>query len=162
MYGVREPEEYRPVLEEVKKDLEESSAEAVLSEDIRRDALQKFSYISPAAACGLYYDVSAGEMQKPGEIRDTFAALTGEIGVLAEAMGVPFSEDPVKTNLDILDHLAPEASTSMQRDIWQGKKSEIDGLIFEVVRMAEKYGAKLPVYEKICSELRGRGYGEKL
>ena len=49
----------------------------------------------------------------------------------------------------------------MQRDIWQGKKSEIDGLIFEVVRMAEKYGAKLPVYEKICSELRGRGYGKE-
>ena len=162
VYGVRNPEEYRPVLEEVKKDLEESSAEAVLSEDIRRDALQKFSYISPAAACGLYYDVSAGEMQKPGEIRDTFAALTAEIGILAEAMGVPFAEDPVRTNLDILDHLAPEASTSMQRDIWQGKQSEIDGLIFEVVRMAEKYGAKLPVYEKICGELRGRGYGEKL
>ena len=156
VYGVREPEEYRPVLEQVKKDLEESSIEAVLSEDIRRDALQKFSYISPAAACGQYYDVSAGEMQTPGEIRDTFAALIREIGILAEAMDIHFEVDLVKTNLDILDDLAPQASSSMQRDIWQGKQSEIDGLIFEVVRMGEAYGVKLPVYEKICEDLRRR------
>ncbi len=160
VYGVREPSEDRPVLLQIKKDLEESSVGAVLSGNIRRDALQKFAYISPAAACGLYYDVSAGQMQKPGEIRDTFAALVGEIGLLAESMGVPFEEDPVKTNLEILDNLAPEASTSMQRDIWQNKQSEIDGLIFEVVRMAGKYGADLPVYQRICSELRERGYAQ--
>ena len=95
-------------------------------------------------------------MQKPGEVRDTFAALIGEIGVLAEAMGIHFEVDIVKTNLDILDDLDPRASTSMQRDIWQGRQSEIDGLIFEVARMAESYGAELPTYAKICEELQRR------
>ena len=56
------------------------------------------------------------------------------------------------------DSLTPEASTSMQRDVKQGKASEMDGLIFEVVRMGRKYGVKLPVYEKVAEELRKRGF----
>lgn len=157
VFGVRKPSEYREVLEKVRQDLEDSGITAILSDNIQKDALQKFSYVSPAAACGQYYDAMAGDMQKPGEIRDTFAALIHEIDVLAEAMGIHFGVDIVQTNLDILDSLTPEASTSMQRDVKQGKASEMDGLIFEVVRMGRKYGVKLPVYEKIAEELRKRG-----
>lgn len=161
VFGVREASEYRPVLEEVKKDLDESGIEGVLSENIRRDALQKFSYVSPAAACGQYYDAKAGDMQKPGEIRDTFAALIGEINTLANAMGIYFQSDIVKTNLDILDALTPEASTSMQRDVKKGKESEMDGLIFEVVRLGRQYKASLPTYEKIAGALAGEfGYNK--
>lgn len=157
VYGVREASEYRPVLETVKRDLEDSGITAVLSDNIRRDALQKFSYVSPAAACGQYYDAKAGAMQKPGEVRDLFATLIGEIDTLAEAMGLHFEADVVKTNLHILDALTPEASTSMQRDIKAGKSSEIDGLIYEVVRMGQQYGVKLPAYEKVAEELKKRG-----
>ena len=93
-------------------------------------------------------------MQKPGEIRDTFAALIHEIDVLADAMGIHFEVDIIQTNLDILDSLTPEASTSMQRDVKKGKASEMDGLIFEVVRMGQQYGVDLPVYKKIARKLR--------
>lgn len=158
VFGVRDPSEYREILEEVKKDLDDSGITGVLSDHIRRDALQKFAYVSPAAACGQYYDAMAGDMQKPGEIRDTFAALIHEIDLLADAMGICFPSDIVQTNLDILDSLTPEASTSMQRDIKQGKASEMDGLIFEVVRMGQQYKIKLPVYEKIAEELKRRGF----
>ncbi|MDO5540542.1 MAG: 2-dehydropantoate 2-reductase [Eubacteriales bacterium] len=158
VFGVRNPAEYRPVLKEIQKDLLDSGIDGILSENIRRDALKKFAYVSPAAACGQYYDVSAGEMQKPGEIRETFAALIGEIDKLARAMDIDFEEDIVKTNLDILDALTPEASTSMQRDIRQGKNSEIDGLIYEVVRLGEKHGVELPVYRKIAEKLKENYY----
>ena len=158
VFGVRKPSEYREVLEKVRQDLEDSGITAILSDNIQKDALQKFSYVSPAAACGQYYDAMAGDMQKPGEIRDTFAALIHEIDVLAEAMGIHFGVDIVQTNLDILDSLTPEASTSMQRDVKQGKASEMDGLIFKVLRIGRKYGVKLPVYEKIAEELRKRGF----
>lgn len=158
VFGVREPSEYREVLAEVKKDLDDSGITGFLSDNIRRDALQKFSYVSPAAACGQYYDAMAGEMQKPGEVRDTFAALIHEIDILAEAMGIHFEVDIVQTNLDILDSLTPEASTSMQRDVKNGKSSEMDGLIFEVVRMGGQYKVELPTYEKIAEELKRRGF----
>ena len=158
VFGVREPSEYREILAEVKKDLDDSGITGILSENIRRDALQKFSYVSPAAACGQYYDAMAGEMQKPGEVRDTFAALIHEIDILAEAMGIHFEVDIVQTNRDILDSLTPEASTSMQRDVKKGKSSEMDGLIFEVVRMGRQYKVELPTYGKIAEELKQRGF----
>ena len=157
VYGVRNPEEIRQELFTVAKDLKESGIEGVLSDNIRRDALQKFAYVSPMAACGLYYHVSAGEVQKTGEPRDTFVKLMKEIDALAVAMGVPFLVDIVTTNLQILDTLNPEASTSMQRDVYAGKASEIDGLIYEVVRMGKRYGVPTPTYEMIADKARADG-----
>lgn len=150
VYGVRDRGELRPELFEVARDLRESGIEAVLSEDIRRDAFQKFSYVSPMAAAGLYYGAAAGEFQKTGDARDTFVALMRELEVLAGAMGISFQVDIVKNNLAILDALSPTASTSMQRDIAAGKQSEIDGLIYEVVRLAQRYGVDVPVYQEIA------------
>lgn len=157
VYGVRKKEELRPELFEVAKDLRESGIDGVLSENIQRDALQKFAYVSPMAACGLYYHVSAGEIQKTGEPRDTFVKLMREIDGLAVAMEVPFIVDIVTTNLQILDALTPTASTSMQRDIYAGKSSEIDGLIYEVVRMGKKYGVPTPTYEMVEKKAREDG-----
>ena len=157
VFGVRNPEELRPELFQIAKDLQESGIDGVLSDNIRRDALQKFAYVSPMAACGLYYHVSAGEIQKTGEPRDTCVKLMKEVDALAVAMEVPFLVDIVTTNLQILDALTPEASTSMQRDIYAGKSSEIDGLIYEVVRMGQQYGVPTPVYEMVAKKAREDG-----
>ncbi len=156
VFGVRNKEEYRPVLAEIKEDLSESGIECILSEHIQKDAMRKFSYISPAAACGQYYGVGAGEIQKPGEIRDTFIALIKEIMTLAKAMGIAFEEDMVKVNLGIIDGFAPEVKTSMQRDMEAGKDSEVEGLVFEVVRLGEQYRVDVPVYRKITEALKAR------
>ena len=159
VYGVRNPEELRPELFTVAQDLKESGIDGVLSDNIRRDALQKFAFVSPMAACGLYYHVTAGEVQKTGDPRDTFVKLMKEIDALAVAMGVPFLVDIVATNLRILDTLNPEASTSMQRDVYAGKQSEIDGLIYEVVRMGQQYGVPVPTYEMIAKKAQADGLG---
>lgn len=157
VYGVRNPQELRQELFEVAQDLKDSGIEGVLSDHIRRDALQKFAFVSPMAACGLYYHVSAGDAQITGEPRDTFVKLMREVEALAVAMDVPFLVDIVTTNLQILDTLHPDASTSMQRDVYAGKSSEIDGLIYEVVRMGERYGVPTPTYKMIADKARAEG-----
>lgn len=153
VYGVRKPEEYRPVLEQVAADLNDSDITAIVSDDIRRDALQKFSFVSPMAACGVYYDVNAGAAQQEGKVRDTFIALMREIDVLAQAMDIHFAVDIVASNLKIMDSLSPSASASMQRDLKQGKNSKMNGLIFEVVRLGRKFGVPVPTYEMIAEKL---------
>lgn len=159
VYGVRDPKELRPELFEVAKDLKDSGIEGILSDNIRRDALQKFAYVSPMAACGLYYHVSAGDVQITGEPRDTFVKLMKEIDALAVAMEVPFLVDIVTTNLQILDTLDPEAGTSMQRDVYAGKPSEIDGLIYEVERLGQQYGVPTPTYTMVADKARADGLG---
>lgn len=149
-FGVRDPAQFRPVLKQIEADLNDSDILGILSPDIRKDALQKFSYVSAMAACGLYYQVEAEAVQKPGEIRATYIELLREIQALALAMDIHFDVDIVQFNLDILDALAPTASTSMQRDIGQGKQSEIDGLVFEVLRMGAHYRVPMPTYQRLA------------
>ena len=153
IFGVRDNADFRDCLKDIESDLIESGIEGILSDNISRDALLKFSYVSPQGACGLYYNVPAGEIQKSGEIRDCFAGLIREIDTLANAMDIHFEEDIVKRNLAILDSLSPSATTSLQRDVMAGRDSEIDGLIFEVVRLADKYGVDVPLYTKIAKYL---------
>ena len=155
IFGVRDASEYRDDLKQIESDLIKSGISGELSDNIALDALLKFSYVSPQGACGLYYNVPAGDIQRPGEIRDCFAGLVHEIDILAQAMDIHFKEDIVKRNLAILDSLSEDATTSLQRDIMNGKDSEIDGLIYEVVRLADRYNADLPIYKKIAAALKG-------
>ena len=154
VYGVREKEEYDPRLEEIKQDFDVSGIDGVLSENIRRDALEKFSYVSPIGAAGLYYHATAADFQREGEEREAFKTMIREITALAEAMGVPFERDMVEVNLKILSTLASEATTSMQRDVMDSKSSEIDGLVYEVVCMGERYHVPVPMYEKVAEKLK--------
>ena len=153
VFGPRTPEEYRPELEEAARDLNDCGIEGILSQNIQRDALMKFSVVSPMAACGIYHDIQVGGMQAPGQPREDFKALVAEIGALAQAMGFPFPEDPVARNLAIQDALDPDASTSLKRDLDAGKPSEVDGLIFEVVRLGRKYHVPTPMYDRVAAKL---------
>ena len=150
----RAHEEMLDALKNIKKDFDVSGIDGVLSENIQRDALEKFSYVSPIGAAGLYYHATAADFQREGKQREAFKTMIREIAALAEAMGVPFECDMVEVNLKILSSLAPEATTSMQRDVMEGKDSEIDGLIYEVVRMGERYHVPVPMYAKVAEKLR--------
>lgn len=153
VFGPRTQGEYRPELEEVARDLNDCGIEGILSQNIQRDALMKFSVVSPMAACGIYHDIQVGGMQAPGQPREDFKALVAEIGALAQAMGYPFPEDPVARNLAIQDALDPDASTSLKRDLDAGNPSEVDGLIFEVVRLGRKYHVPTPMYDRVAAKL---------
>ena len=150
----RAHEEMLNALKDIKKDFDDSGIDGVLSENIQRDALEKFSYVSPIGAAGLYYHATAADFQREGKQREAFKTMIREIAALAEAMGVPFERDMVEVNLKILSSLAPEATTSMQRDVMEGKDSEIDGLVYEVVRMGERYHVPVPMYAKVAEKLR--------
>ena len=154
IYGLPDHRTDNPALEQVTADLTKAGIDALYSPFVEKDTLLKFSHVSPMAACGQYYHVKAGAMQQPGEVRDSFIRLVGEIVQLAEQMGIPLDDKPdaplIESHLKILDELAPTASTSMQRDIEAGKNSEVDGLIYQVVRLADQYHLELPEYRKIA------------
>lgn len=169
-FGVREKEDLKKLngqldgeykaerlLKKIAQDFKDSGIDGILSDNIKRDALTKFSYVSPIGTAGLYLHTVAGDFQREGEARELFKTLIREIVTLANAMGITFEEDLVERNLKILSNLPEEATTSMQRDVMEGKQSEIDGLVYEVVRMAEKYGAEVPAYRRAAEKFREMG-----
>jgi len=164
-FGVREKEDLKKLngqsdgeykaerlLKKIAQDFKDSGIDGILSDNIKRDALTKFSYVSPIGTAGLYLHTVAGDFQREGEARELFKTLIREIVTLANAMGITFEEDLVERNLKILSNLPEEATTSMQRDVIEGKQSEIDGLVYEVVRMAKKYGVEVPAYERAAEK----------
>ena len=157
VFGARKPEEETEKMREVAKDMVTDDLEVILSENIRRDAMVKFSYVSPIGTAGLYCNAVAADFQREGEQREMFKALIREIVALSHAMGIEFAEDLVERNLKILAALSPEATTSMQRDVMEEKCSEMDGLVYEVVRMGEEYKVDMPQYKKAAERFREQG-----
>ena len=142
------------LLNTIAQDFKDSGIDSILSDNIKRDTLTKFSYVSPIGTAGLYLHAVAGDFQQESEARELFKTLIREIVTLSNAMGVTFEEDLVERNLKILSNLPEEATTSMQRDVIEGKQSEIDGLVYEVVRMANKYEVEVPAYERAAEKFR--------
>ena len=169
-FGVREKEDLKKLngqldgeykaerlLKKITQDFKDSGIDGILSDNIKRDALTKFSYVSPIGTAGLYLHAVAGDFQQESEARELFKTLICEIVTLSNAMGITFEEDLVERNLKILSNLPQEATTSMQRDVIEGKQSEINGLVYEVVQMAKKYGVEVPAYKRAAEKFREMG-----
>ncbi|MBQ5501105.1 MAG: 2-dehydropantoate 2-reductase [Selenomonas sp.] len=151
IYGYR-PQQEEKLLEtaqKLEKVLNEADIKGHFSDNIIRDALQKFAFVSPAAAAGAYLAVTSEKFQQPGEARDLFSGLIKEVESLGGAMGVTFKQDLTEVGLKIMDALKAGSTMSMQRDIQKGRQSEFAGLVDRVVSLGHEYGVAVPLYEKI-------------
>lgn len=157
VYGLREGTEVTSgLLEAVNKDLIESGIKVNLSPDIKRDTFIKWSFISAMAVTGAYYDVPMGEVQKPGKVRDTFIKLSTESAALGKRLGIEFPEDLVSYNLKVVDKIDPQGTSSMQKDIAKGHESEVQGLLFDVIKAAEEQGLDVPTYRKAAKKFKNK------
>ncbi|WP_196596180.1 ketopantoate reductase family protein [Pectinatus frisingensis] len=158
VYGTRGETNLKTQLDQIATDLLTAGITPVVSQNIAVDTYRKFTFVSPMAAAGAYYDITAAAMQKDGRERMTFIELVKEAISVGKAAGLQLDDNLVEKNLAILDALTPETTASMQKDLKKGGNSEIDGLIFEVVRMARKYRVPVSWYIKIAEKF---GFSEK-
>lgn len=149
LFGERKGQRAEKILDLVAEDMLLKGINTTHTSEIRREALLKFSFISPMAAAGVYHKCRAGDMHKEGKERETFVSLVSEVVILAKSMGVEFEESLVERSLRLLDARTPDMISSMQRDVEAGKKSEFDGLIHSVARISKEKNLGLKTYEMI-------------
>ncbi len=149
LFGERKGQRAEKILDFVAEDMVNRGFNARHTSEIRKDALLKFSFISPMAATGVYHKCRAGAMQKEGKERDTFISLVSEVVTLANSMGIDFDENLVQRSLKLLEARTPDMISSMQRDVEAGKQSEFDGLIHSVARISKEKNLGLKTYEMI-------------
>ena len=158
-YGYRPNQEKKllPLAQKLEPVLNKAGIEGHFTENIRRDALQKFSYVSPLGAAGLYFDAVSGDFLREGEPRKMVVGLIREIEALGHGMGVEFEESLVDVNLKLMDSFTKDLKTSMQRDVAHGGPSEFDGLVHRVSRLGKEYHVSTPLYDKISAWGKEKG-----
>ena len=102
VYGQRDTDEPDGRLNKIGGELRDASIDVVVSDDIRRDAFRKFMFVSPLAAAGAYYDMTAGELAAPGKGHDLFIELIRELQAIADKRGYRFPDDMVENSLGVL------------------------------------------------------------
>ncbi len=152
VYGRLDGDISSPALNQVKADLEAAAIDVIFSADIKKDTMQKFAFISPMASVGAYHQATIADIKKEGPVRQDFINATQEIINLTKAMAIEIAPDTIEANLKIIANLADYVTASMQKDLEKGGQSEIDGLLFQVVRWGEQYGVDIPTYCKLAQK----------
>lgn len=140
--------------------LRQSFRDAGVSAEIPRDIhvaiWQKFLFVVPVGSVGAYADADIGAMRASVELRGMIEAAMGEIFSLARARSIAIPADAVATALAFVDGLAPDGTSSLQRDIAAGRPSELDDWTGAVVRLGREAGVAVPVHETILARLAPR------
>jgi len=127
---------------------------AILSDDIQRDIWTKFLFIAAVSGVGAAARVSLDRCRAVPETRALLEAAMGEVEAVARARGVVLAEDVVAKTLRFIDGLPDGATASMQRDVLDGRPSELEAQNGAVVRMGRELGVPTPVHEALYAALK--------
>lgn len=117
---------------------------AAVSKDIRVALWEKFLFIAPFSAVGAAARKPAGAWRQVKETRALLAAAMNEIVDLARARGVSLAPEAVDRTLSFADKLPEDATASMQRDLLEGRPSELEAQTGAIVRLGREAGVPTP------------------
>ena len=132
------------------------------TQNILQELWLKFMLIAPWSGLGALTRSPIGIFRSLDETRDLLLKSIREVFDVARAIGVDIAEKNVESTINFMDQLPPDGIASMQRDILEGRPSELDEQCGTVVRYGEKGGVQTPVnrfiyYSLLPLERRARG-----
>jgi len=130
--------------------------------DIQAALWNKFLFIASMSGLGAVTRQPVGVFRTVPESRALLVATLEETYAVARAGGVNLPADAVQKTLAFIDNTAPGVTASMQRDIMEGKPSELESQTGAVVRMGRELGIPTPTHALIYAallpgELKARG-----
>lgn len=144
------------IIRNIKDDLEKCGIETVITEDIKRESFKNYCFNAAYSTAAVYFNSKSGFLKLEGLGRELFTVLSEEVKQLANPMGIELDVDIVKENIRILDSLDRKAYTALQKDIADGKRNEMEGMIFNIERLAEENGVNVPNFRNIIFQLRSK------
>jgi 2-dehydropantoate 2-reductase len=123
---------------------------------------EKFLFVVSGGGVGSLTRAPIGISRAVPETRALLERAMREIEAVGRARGIPLPADVVPRTLAFVDTLPPAGTASLQRDIADGKPSELEAWNGAVVRLGRAAGVSTPVHETIYQallplELRARG-----
>ena len=124
-----------------------------VSENIIADLWKKFMLIAPWGGVGAITRSPIGVFRSLPETRTLLQQSVQEVFAVGRAHGVALGPETVAATLAFIDQLPPEGTASMQRDIMEGRPSELHEQCGAVVRFGENGGVPTPLNRFIYHSL---------
>ena len=122
-------------------------------EDIEAAMWDKFVFIAAISGVGTVTRQTLGGFRAVPESRALLVAALEETTAVARARGVRLPVDEVQKTLAFIDNSAPGIMASMQKDILEGRPSELEAQNGAIVRMGRELGVPTPTHEFIYASL---------
>ncbi|HEX9827287.1 MAG TPA: 2-dehydropantoate 2-reductase [Flavobacteriaceae bacterium] len=116
-----------------------------LSDNIHLDIWKKFLFIATVSAMGALTRSPFGVMREDEHIRSMLYQTAHEIVTIANAKNIELTNDDIDMILKAVDNLIPETTASMQRDIMEGRPSELENFNGYIVKTGKQLHISAPV-----------------
>jgi 2-dehydropantoate 2-reductase len=118
---------------------------ASIPPDINAALWQKFMFVTAWSGLGATTRVPIGIFRSQPGTRQMLEKMMIEIYDVAQAQDIDLPADAVGQSMEWLDAVPSGGTTSMQRDIMDGKPSELEALTGAVVHLGQEAGIDTPV-----------------
>lgn len=146
----------------IKELFDSSGVKAKISDDIFADLWKKFIVICVSGLLAVT-KTTYGELRELKQTRKMMVDLLKEIYKLSQKVGVRINSDFVHKTVSQIDAYPYNSTSSLTRDVWEGKPSEIDYQNGTVVKLGRKYRIETPINKFIYNcilpmELKARSH----
>lgn len=124
-----------------------------VSADIHVALWEKFIRVVSFGGLSAVTRAPIGVLMTVPETRKLMVQGVEEIDRVARARAIPLADDIVTRSIAALDTFMPNATSSLQRDIVAGKRSELDAWTGAVVRLGEEVGVATPLHAFLYASL---------
>jgi 2-dehydropantoate 2-reductase len=132
---------------------EAAGVKAEIPADIHQALWEKFLFVASLGGMGAVLGKPFGAIREDAESRRMLELAMGEIFTLGRVRGVTLGDDLVERTMKFVDSLPDEGTASLQRDIAEGKPSELEAWSGAVVRLGRESGIEVPVHTFIYETL---------
>jgi 2-dehydropantoate 2-reductase len=116
-----------------------------LADDIQKEIWTKFLYISTVSAMGALTRASIGKMIALPQLKNMMIQIAEEIVIIAKAKGVNFSKNIIDKQFQIIETQPFDTTSSLQRDMMEGKPSELKAQNGTIVKFGKELGIPTPL-----------------
>lgn len=139
--------------ERLRKIFERAGIDVEIPLDIHAALWKKFLFVASFGGVGSVTRAPIGVIRTVPEARRMLQRCMHEINAVARAHQISLSDDVIEKTMAFVDSLAPSGTTSMQRDIADGRPFELEAWNGAVVRSGNEVGVATPLHEFIYHSL---------
>jgi 2-dehydropantoate 2-reductase len=121
--------------------------------DIQAALWDKWVFIAAVSGVGAVSRATVGEVRESAPTRALLQQVMEEVAAIGRQRGVRQAGDIVARTMSFIDNIPKEGTASMQRDVADGRPSELEAIIGSVVRFGKAAGVPTPATEFIYASL---------